>query len=153
MQLTHKIPDTMTDLKIPIKKLHITSAPIKIKDGKITHIGVNPRPDAIGWSRLYMHLWKTGIKQLNIPSASVTEKQNNIEKWVIEALNDIKNYDLRTDNTKTYSGINPDKINYDDVKAILKIAGKPDNFETFSADLKDKNEDNWFYSHTKFGEI
>jgi len=142
-------------MKITIKKSKKTIAPIKTKGGKITHTGIYPRQEPIGWSRLYMHLWYQAAKEK--PNSTSEQK----ESWVLETL-DIINFNYRKlslskkpeINAKAKMiKINPSIISHDDVKQIIGsikpgYLGKP--FIEFDPNLRDKNDDDWFYANNKY---
>ncbi len=132
----------MATVKIKIANGKKTIAPVIVDNNIITHVGIHPRKNPIGWSRLYQHLWKQAIKSSGFSS----DDANNLEKWVLAKLGVFKPYCNR---------INPDNINYEDVKDILSKYGdnKIDlsDFIPFDPNLKHESfTDIDFYNHDKY---
>jgi len=125
-------------MKLSVKKSHKTTVPLKTKASKITHVGVYPRQEPIGWSRLYQHLWIQAINELGFSEDDVKTKGDDIENWVIDSLDTLKSYSPR---------INPDNINFDDVSMVLadKVENTP--FIPYDESLKNDHDDDWFYNH------
>lgn len=152
------------EIPLTIQASKKTVAPIQLKDQKITHIGVYPRKDPIGWSRMYMHLWKqAGIELTGVLNSVEYDTANNLkEKWVLDACRiiglDYRAYvnsplDERKEKAKQIR-INPSVISYDDMVNIIASKGAyhlKHKFIEFDKDLKDeKNKDSWFYRHSKY---
>ena len=57
----------MGKVLVSIRKGFKATAHLKLKDDEITHVGVYSKQNAIGWSRLYQHLWIQAISELGIP--------------------------------------------------------------------------------------
>ncbi len=127
----------MTRLLVNIQQEQNTIVPLRLRKGRVEEVGILPRPNAIGWSRLFMHLWTQAEKE--VPDGD----DNAIKKWVLEALQILSDYHIN---------LHPDKINHLDVIAILKRFGKITKpFQPYDPNLKDEHDNSWFESHSQYG--
>ncbi|MEQ9403960.1 MAG: M23 family metallopeptidase [Cyclobacteriaceae bacterium] len=148
-------PESKSIKKVSVSKGTLINVPLQIVDNEIVKTGVYTRKNNLGWSRMYMHLWKQAEKE------GKTEL-NTRELWVLQTC-DIISHGFRKltrskneeDKAKALTlRVTPSVISYEDMVAIISTRQPywlKKKFIPFDKDLKDfKHEDNWFYQHNKY---